>query len=69
MDELLKCDRKTTEQYFPVVLFVLPYSVSLSHVFLSEDTTTKCEQASKGKTTKLPNLMTRLKETRHERPA
>ena len=43
VDEILKCDiqMKATEQYFPVVLFVILYKVVLT--FASVDESIKCD--------------------------
>ena len=45
-DEILKCDHsnETTEQYFPVVLFIMLYKVVLT--FESVDEILKCDHSN-----------------------
>ena len=47
VDEILKCDIqiKATEQYFPVVLFIILYKVVLT--FESVDEILKCDYSNK----------------------
>ena len=47
VDEILKCDHsnKATEQYFPVVLFVMLYKVVLIFGFVDE--ILKCDHSNK----------------------
>ena len=48
VDEILKCNQwmqmKTTDQYFPVVLFIMLYKVVPT--FLSVDKILKCDHAN-----------------------
>ena len=46
VDEILKCDiqMKATEQYFPVVLFIMLYKVVLT--FVSVDGILKCDHSN-----------------------
>ena len=49
VDEILKCDRpikmKATEQYFPVVLFIMLYKVVLTFYSRSVDEILKCDHS------------------------
>jgi len=47
VDEILKCDHsemKATEQYFPVVLFIMLYKVVLTFEFVNE--IPKCDHSN-----------------------
>ena len=50
MDEILKCDQlnEATEQYFPVVLFIMLYKVVLPFAFADE--ILKCDHSNESYT-------------------
>ena len=44
VNKILKCDHSATEQYFPVVLFIMLYKVILT--FESVDEILKCDHSN-----------------------
>ena len=44
VDEIIKCKMKATEQFFPVVLFIMLYKVVPT--FESVDKTVKCDHSN-----------------------